>query len=75
MLALRFKGYITYGIGAQVETLGTNWAQNAPTCFTLALHVYWAWSCAGEAGTLAQNHNEDDPLLGKFNMRPEHVSK
>ena len=25
------KGYITYGIRAIVETLGPNWAQNAPT--------------------------------------------
>ena len=25
--------------------------------------------------TLAQNHNQDDPLPGEFNVRPEHVSK
>ena len=30
--------YIWYQ--SQVETLGTDWAQNVPTCFTLELHVY-----------------------------------
>ena len=30
----------TYGIRAGVETLGPNWAQNAPTGFTLELHGY-----------------------------------
>ena len=30
--------YIWYQ--SQVETLGTKWAQNAPTCVTLELHVY-----------------------------------
>ena len=37
---LRYKGYATYGIRARVETLGPNWAQNAPTHFVLELHVY-----------------------------------
>ena len=74
MFPLSFKGYTKYGIRATVETLGPNWAQNAPTCFTLELRVYWHWSCAGEDGTLAQNHNEDDPIPCQFNVRPEHVS-
>ena len=30
--------YIWYQ--SQVETLGTKWAQNAPTCFTLELPIY-----------------------------------
>ena len=30
--------YIWYQ--SQVETLGTNWAENTPTCLTLELHVY-----------------------------------
>ena len=34
------KGDVTYGIIARVETLGPNWAQNAPTCFILELHVH-----------------------------------
>ena len=33
-------GDVTYGIRAGVETLGPNWAQNAPTGFTLELHGY-----------------------------------
>ena len=70
-----YEGYNTYGIRARVETLGPNWAQNAPTHFFLELLVYWPWICAGEDGTLAQNHNEDDPLPGQFNMRLKHVSK
>ena len=37
---LRYMGYVTYGIRATVETLGPNWAQKSPTCFTLELHVY-----------------------------------
>ena len=73
-MALRYKRDITYGIKAKVETLGTDWAQNAPTCFTMELHFYWPWSCAGEAGTLAQNYNEDDPIPCEFNVGPEHVS-
>ena len=71
---MRYEGYTTYGIRAKVETLGPNWDQNAPTFSTLELHVYWPWSCAGEDGTFAQNHNEDDPLPGQFNVRPEHVN-
>ena len=52
--------YIWYQ--SQVETLGTKWTQNAPTCFTLELPIYLPWSCAGEAGILTQNHNEDGPI-------------
>ena len=47
---------------------------NAATCFNLGLHVYWPWSCVGEVGTLAQNHNEDDPIPWQCYVRPEHVS-
>ena len=72
LLLLTWVRYIWYQ--SQVETLANNWAQNAPACFTLELHVYWPWSCAGEAGTLAQNHNEDDPIPWQCYVRPEHVS-
>ena len=71
-MTLMYKGYVTYGIRATVETLRPNWAQNAPTCFILELHVYSPWSCAGEAGTLAQNYN--NPIPCQLNVRPEHVS-
>ena len=40
LMALRYRGYTTYGIRAGVETLGPNWAQNDPTGFTLELHGY-----------------------------------
>ena len=70
-MTLRYKGYVTYGIRARVEPLGPNWAQNAPTCFTWKYMSTDLWSCAGECGTLAQNHNEDDPLPCQFNVRPE----
>ena len=32
---LRYKGYVTDGVRARVETLGPIWAQNAPTYFIL----------------------------------------
>ena len=72
LMALRYRRYFTYGIRATVETLGPNWAQNAPTCFILELHVYSPWSCAREAGTLAQNYN--NPIPCQLNVSPEHVS-
>ena len=50
----------------ELKHLGPIGLENAPTCFILELHVYWPWSCAGEAGTLAQNHNEDDPIPCQF---------
>ena len=37
---IEIQGVVTYGIGARVETLGPNWAQNTPTHFVLDLHGY-----------------------------------
>ena len=39
LMALRYKGYATGGIRARVETLGPNWAQNAPTYFVSKLMI------------------------------------
>ena len=61
IMAFRNKGYATNGIRATVETLGPNWTQNAPTCFTIEVHVHWPWSCVGEAGTLAQKSQKRWP--------------
>ena len=40
LMALRYKRFTTYGIRARVETLGPNWAQDAPTPFSSKLHLY-----------------------------------
>ena len=71
---MRYEGYITYGIRARVETLGPNWAQNAPTHFVFELHAYSPWSWERKGGTLAQNPNKDDPLPCEFNVRTKDVS-
>ena len=68
------KGTLHMVSEPELKHLGLIRLKNSPTCFALELHVYWPWSCAGKAGTLAQNHNEDDPILSEFNVRPEHVS-
>ena len=60
LLLLTWVRYIWYQ--SQVETLANNWAQNAPACFTLELHVYWPWSCAGEDGTFAQDSQRTWPF-------------